>query len=858
MQRAKVALQNFQFGEISPLAIARTDSEVYNNSAQRLENLFLLAEGGVLKRSGTKHIYTYDTTLNKTACTITVTDYANIAVGSQVVLTTSSGTEVRFTSETAGSSSASDAQGWRPNTNNNTTADNLYTAINNHSLFTVSNPSANVITVTETSPDPSGLLTITSTDATRLAVVSEARNRTQHVRIIPFIFSDDERYIVSLENAKIRVFSISTTDAVSLVQTITADTSGDAVPFADSIIHQISYANSGDTMFLAHQSFMIRKIVRTSLTAFQLETFTFATNEDSSLTFQPYGQFNPSGITIDPNESDAGSANITASADYFTSDHVGTRLRYHLSEILITSFTNAQLVGGTIATGGLKQQLDINALRTIEGSASIEITHAQHGMRVGDNIAITEAAAIAGIASGNINGTRTITAIIDSNRYRFNAASGTANASIDGGGAPKITTHGATTEFFEQSYSPVRGYPACVAFHEGRLWFGGTTSQPDTIWGSKSNDFFNFDVGTAGDDDSIELTASIGEINTIRHIVSNRDLQIFTSTSEFYIPAFSNAPITPTNAQIRRQTPYGANFVRPHILNGATVYCQASGKAISQYVFTDRQAAYVSQNISTLSSHLIKTPHQMAILQGALDRPETYLFLVNSDGTIGVYNSNPSEQKAGWTEFTTNGIFESICVVDTSVYVTAWYDTGAGTRTLYLMRFDSSKNLDLSRDYVTSSASTVTGVSSDYVNGAKLDVISESAYVGNFTMASSKIVTSTIQALDINRKVEVGFSFPVELKTNPIDIQLSNGPLTGEPRSLSRVIVDMNTTGSMSVNGSTFIIRNTTDDFSTGNKTFTGKKEFRLLGYSTNPQVTVTQDAPLSMQLNGLIAEVSF
>ena len=38
--------------------------------------------------------------------------------------------------------------------------------------------------------------------------------------------------------------------------------------------------------------------------------------------------------------------------------------------------------------------------------------------------------------------------------------------------------------------------------------------------------------------------------------------------------------------------------------------------------------------------------------------------------------------------------------------------------------------------------------------------------------------------------------------------------------------------------------------------TFSGKKEFRLLGYGRDPQITVSQNEPLPLQLNGLIAEL--
>ena len=117
-------------------------------------------------------------------CTITVTDYANIIVGSKLTLTKSDGTSVTFTSETSSGSAPSETNGWRPNESNDTTADNIFTAINAHADFTVSNPSANVVTVTETSPNGIGLLTITTSDDVRLAVTSQTLAKVKSVSTI--------------------------------------------------------------------------------------------------------------------------------------------------------------------------------------------------------------------------------------------------------------------------------------------------------------------------------------------------------------------------------------------------------------------------------------------------------------------------------------------------------------------------------------------------------------------------------------------------------------------------------------------------------------------------------------------------
>jgi len=118
--------------------------------------------------------------------TITVTDYTNIAVGTTLVFTKSDGTTVTFTSEASGGTAPSADNGWRPNESNDTTADNLFTAINAHADFTVSNPAANVVTIEETAHKV-GYLTIVSSDTTRLAVTDEGNAVVESAACIPSV-----------------------------------------------------------------------------------------------------------------------------------------------------------------------------------------------------------------------------------------------------------------------------------------------------------------------------------------------------------------------------------------------------------------------------------------------------------------------------------------------------------------------------------------------------------------------------------------------------------------------------------------------------------------------------------------------
>ena len=330
-------------------------------------------------------------------------------------------------------------------------------------------------------------------------------------------------------------------------------------------------------------------------------------------------------------------------------------------------------------------------------------------------------------------------------------------------------------------------------------------------------------------------------------------MQIFTSTSEFYIPAFTEKPITPTNAQIKRQTPYGASFVRPQSLDGATLFVQKTGSVLREYIYSDAEAAYITTAVSGLSSHLINEPVQMTILRGAINRPESYAFLLNDDGTLAVFTSNRGEQRAGWSQWTTNGKFHSLCTVDDRVFIIGQYDLGAGTDKFILMEFDSNLNLDFSDDFTGTAG--VFNVSGHFADGAVVDVVNGTDYLGQFTVASGNVDVSAVQSITT---AEIGYKFDVEAETLPLDATVSNGPLTGEPRSINRVTLDLLSTLSVSVNSKPLIIRTVTSNFALGRTAVTGKKEFRLLGYSKDPTITITQTAPLPLQINGIIAEVSF
>ena len=123
--------------------------------------------------------------------TITVTDFANIANGTRIVLTKADGTTTTFTSATSATSGK-----FHTTSSNNQTATNLKTLIDADSDFTAT-VSSNVVTITESSPLSTGFLTITSLDDNvRLAKTNEGKAVCESVAVIPTDDTEYEVYVI--------------------------------------------------------------------------------------------------------------------------------------------------------------------------------------------------------------------------------------------------------------------------------------------------------------------------------------------------------------------------------------------------------------------------------------------------------------------------------------------------------------------------------------------------------------------------------------------------------------------------------------------------------------------------------------
>ena len=409
------------------------------------------------------------------------------------------------------------------------------------------------------------------------------------------------------------------------------------------------------------------------------------------------------------------------------------------------------------------------------------------------------------------------------------------------------TLDGIDCSLEEPVWSATHGYPNTVTFHESRLWMGNSTARPQTLWGSVIGEFFNFDRGVGGDDESIDITLDTDQVNAIYHIVSGRHLQVFTSGGEFYIP---ESPIKPSEVRISRQTKFGIlKTVKPINTDGATMFIQRNGKQVREFIFTYTEASYVSSEVNLLAPHIINSPVAMASQTGDVDNEGNYLFVVNGDGTMGVFITNRAEKVMAWTKYTTAGDIMDVAVVEDVVYLYVKRTINSST-VYHVEALDNNHYTDASKQVTQSASASVSGLA--HLNGQECRVRADSSVMDNATPSSGAITLSRAAT-----NIEVGLNFDVTIKTMPAAVTLDAGPISVKKRRISRVSAQLHQSTGLKINGKAVPNKNLgANVLGQAPETFTGIKTLPILGYSKTAQVTVTQTDPLPLTLLGLTIEL--
>jgi len=425
------------------------------------------------------------------------------------------------------------------------------------------------------------------------------------------------------------------------------------------------------------------------------------------------------------------------------------------------------------------------------------------------------------------------------------------------------------------AFSDTTGYPSSVTFFEQRLMYAGTTSDPQTIWGSSSNIYNDFTTG-AEDDNSVKYTIASDQVNAIRWLSSGKSLTIGTVGGEFLLSASSREEaITPSNIKIVRQTEYGSAYITPVRANGVLVFAQRASRKLRQFTYQFESDSYTAPDLTLLSEHITGT----GITELEYQRtPDSIVWMVKKDGTLLGMTYERDQEVIGWHKHIMGGVsdangtqaqVESVCVIPNDNEDEIWlsvkrYVNSTTVRHIEVIQVgrDPITALDSDDFYVDSgiqydgaSTTTITGLT--HLEGETVQVLGDGA------VQADKVVSSGQITLDrAVEKASVGLGYVSDLETMRIEAGSADGSAQGKIKRISQLTLRFFDTlgakyGPSEDKLDIIKFRNTADPMDSAAPRFSGDKDVPFNhGYDMEGRAFIRQDQPLPMTILAIMSKV--
>ncbi|WP_271896326.1 hypothetical protein [Candidatus Phyllobacterium onerii] len=524
-----------------------------------------------------------------------------------------------------------------------------------------------------------------------LEFINEVKDSYKNVRLIPFIYSVTQAYILEFGHLYVRFYTnggiVESSPGVPL-EVVT--------PWDQDDIWQLQYAQSADVLYLTHPDFAPRTLSRLSAISFALATMEFQDGPfldlNTTATFLTPGDYASAVPKMTSNTAPSGTVSTTAGTDPWRifdgskssefvdgSNNAGT-ISYAFpggQKVVDAYWIRSSIIDETSTPA----TWDIRGWNGVAW-VSLDSRQGETGWARGErrfyeftNKTAYQRYQIEWYGTSRTSGSETRIAEIGfhesgDTQPAFPLTASSTNGINDGAGFQasdvgrslrlmgpdgkwrwaRIVSRSSATVVMIRLYihalpdlspinnwaiggwSEITGWPSSVSFFQGRLVFARTVNQPQTVWFSQVDDFTNFGESTPlVDSDAINATITSESLNEIKWLSENTTLLVGTTAAIRTIgPNTQTGAFGPANIIQRRETNYGASDVLPVRIGNVGVYSGYYRQDIREIAYSFQDDGYVSQDLSLLSEHIPRAGvKQLCFAQN----PDGIVWASKDDGT---------------------------------------------------------------------------------------------------------------------------------------------------------------------------------------------------------------------------------
>lgn len=417
-----------------------------------------------------------------------------------------------------------------------------------------------------------------------------------------------------------------------------------------------------------------------------------------------------------------------------------------------------------------------------------------------------------------------------------------------------FTAAAATTVWAEGAWSTYRGFPRSVTFFEQRLYFGGTSYQPQTLWGSTVDAYENFTPGTA-DDSAVAYTIASRKMNAIQWLFGKEILFVGTAGTS-YTGGDPTAPLTPTNVRITPGPKHGAAYIAPLEVGNVLLFASRSKRKIREITFEYTDNAYRAPDDTLLAEHItLGGVVQMAYA----DEPDSVVHIVRSDGVMLAFTFDKEQQIVAFARDTTEGLYESVATIPVSKasgtegYTQRWQivNRTIGGVTKRYVEYEAppfEDDVDIEDAFFVDCGLAYDGVATNTLSGLGHLEGKTVAILGDGAVIPSQVVTAGTITLPSSRtvtKAAVGLAYTSTIETLPGIFGSQDGTAQGKAKSWGKIKIRFYRSVCALVNSKEVYWRKGSDPTGAALQPFTGTKEITNLGWDSEARNIIQQDRPL-------------
>src|SRR3990167_5242215 len=835
MAKATPLRASFNAGELNPRLAARSDFDKYKNGCEVLENMIPIAEGGAIRRPGTRYVAevkdsTADTRIGRFI--FSTTQAYPIEKGDEYYRffrnqgqIEAGDTDGAFTNGgfTGGSS------GWTDYSTDGT----ISTSTSDNSLKLLVSSSSDIAAVAQTITVSSSLVTnehvikfqikgppgrklrmAVGASSSQSDILTEVEREVGYhaVPMTPNSTSLNVRYRLLGSDAAITVSSSLNTPTYYLYLDDVELLSGGVLeiqsPFPSSVLYEVEGPQSADVLYQFNNGFPPHKLTRAGHTNWSMVRPLF--------TDGPYLDINDTATTIAVNCTDG---------------------RYVLATASTTTGIND---GDGFGSNDVHRLLRMSTSSTPNWGWAIAI-----------------------------ESTSTTTLRVDVQR--------------------DFPSTGATTEWRLGAWYSETGWPGVGTFHQQRLVVARTNEQPQTKWYSQTGDFENHTPDSASssglwnatvqDDDAMAYTISADDVDAIEWMTAGTKLQVGTRSGEWEVTS-NGSVIIPTDIEVLRHTKVGSARIQPARVGHTTLFVQRAKRDILELAFSFEVDGLVANPMTRLSKHITVGGVKELAYQA---QPHSVVWAPRTDGQLLSMTYRRDEDVVGWGRHIMGGVYSSSVspghpVVDSVTTIpgsTASGQTedsidrdevwmvvkrtinGSTVRYVEFMEGDwetgdnqaDAYYSDSLLTYSGSSVSSITGYS--HIGAATAKVFANGSIQSDQTVSSSGVITLD----EASTTVQAGLGYTHRLRTLKFDVGSMTGTAQGQLKRIREINYILNNSLTLEAGASSSQLthvdfREVGDEMDTAPDMFTGVHALATgLGWDEDPRVYVESDDPVPFEL---------